>query len=86
MKFLFFRKDIFITSKLSPANQGKTKCRKSVEETLQKLQTDYIDLFLIHWPGTSKLNSSDVKNKDYRRESWQSLELLYSKKILLNDH
>jgi 2,5-diketo-D-gluconate reductase A len=44
------RADIFITSKLSNAAHASDKARTAFEGTLQKLGTDYIDLFLIHWP------------------------------------
>uniref|UniRef100_A0A915EK32 NADP-dependent oxidoreductase domain-containing protein n=1 Tax=Ditylenchus dipsaci TaxID=166011 RepID=A0A915EK32_9BILA len=38
---------------------------------------DYIDIFLIHWPGCNKVKPSDVKNKSMRNESWACLEELY---------
>ncbi len=44
------REEIFITSKVWIDNYGYEKCRKSVEESLRKLQTDYIDLMLLHQP------------------------------------
>ena len=34
----------------------------------------YIDLYLIHWPGTAKLDPSDPLNAKNRRESWKALE------------
>ncbi|KHJ81921.1 oxidoreductase, aldo/keto reductase family protein, partial [Oesophagostomum dentatum] len=52
-KYGLKREDIFITSKVSPANQGTELARKSIKSSLANLQTDYIDLMLIHWPGTS---------------------------------
>ncbi|KAI1729123.1 aldo/keto reductase family domain-containing protein [Ditylenchus destructor] len=76
-KYGLTRKDIFITTKLSPANQGSKKCGASVEKSLEDLQTEYIDLFLIHWPGCSKLKSGDEKNKEIRYQSWQCLEEFY---------
>ena len=44
------RKDLFITTKVWISNAGYEKVKASIEESLQKLQTDYIDLLLIHQP------------------------------------
>lgn len=45
------REDVFITTKLGPKDHGRVKARTAVETSLAKLNVDYIDLFLIHWPG-----------------------------------
>ena len=44
------RGDIFLTTKVWVSNAGQEKARASIEESLRKLQTDYIDLLLIHQP------------------------------------
>lgn len=44
------REELFITSKVWIDNYGYENCRKSVEESLKKLQTNYIDLMLLHQP------------------------------------
>lgn len=44
------REEIFITTKIWIDNYGYENCKKSVEESLAKLQTDYIDLVLLHQP------------------------------------
>jgi diketogulonate reductase-like aldo/keto reductase len=44
------RKDIFVTTKVSEDNQGYDRAIASVKESLKKLQMDYIDLLLVHWP------------------------------------
>ncbi len=47
------RKDIFLTTKVWMDRVGNGALQKSVDESLNKLQTDYVDLLLIHWPETS---------------------------------
>jgi len=44
------REDIFITTKITDENQGYRNTIDSTEVSLQKLQTNYIDLLLVHWP------------------------------------
>lgn len=68
------REDIFITSKLIPiANKGANFVEDMVKASLQKLQLDYIDLYLIHWPGVSGISVSHPSNVDYRHETWKAL-------------
>ncbi|KAL4222188.1 hypothetical protein ACF0H5_018225 [Mactra antiquata] len=76
-KFGLKRDDIFITSKLGPKDQGAGKCRQACLKSLENLQTDYLDLYLIHWPGTQGKKPEDQSNKDLRGESWKDLEVLY---------
>ena len=42
------REDIFLVTKVWITNAGEEKAARSIEESLRKLQTDYIDLLLIH--------------------------------------
>lgn len=44
------REDIFLTTKIWITNAGEEKAAKSIDESLRKLQTDYVDLLLIHQP------------------------------------
>ena len=44
------REEFFITTKVWIDNYGYEKCKASVEESLKKLKTDYIDLVLLHQP------------------------------------
>jgi len=45
------REDIFITSKVSPEHLGYADVLRACANSLQRLQMDYLDLYLIHWPG-----------------------------------
>ena len=42
------REDIFLVTKVWISNSGEEKAAKSIDESLRKLQTDYVDLLLIH--------------------------------------
>ena len=44
------REEIFVTSKLNNPNHEPDVARASLERSLEELQLDYLDLFLIHWP------------------------------------
>ena len=60
------REDIFLVSKVWNSEQGYDSTIKAFETSLQKLNTEYLDLYLIHWP---------VKGK--YKETWKALEELY---------
>jgi 2,5-diketo-D-gluconate reductase A len=42
------RADVFVTTKLPPGNAGRA--RATIQESLKALGTDYVDLWLVHWP------------------------------------
>lgn len=45
------RQDLFLTTKIWVDNSSQDKLMPSLEESLAKLRTDYVDLTLIHWPA-----------------------------------
>ena len=45
------RQDLFVTTKIWTGNYAQSKLIPSLQQSLQKLRTDYVDLTLIHWPA-----------------------------------
>lgn len=73
------RKDVFIVTKLAPRNQGFEACYAAILESLKELKTEYIDLFLIHWPGAQGVKRDDTAtNAKFRSGSWKAIEKAYS--------
>lgn len=68
------RKDIFLTSKLDNPNHGYERAKKSIDESLERLGTDYMDLFLIHWPEVEG-HKEDWQESNI--ETWRALEEAY---------
>ena len=52
------RSKLFIVSKVLPQNAGKRNMRRSCEESLKRLGTDYLDLYLYHWRGSIPLRET----------------------------
>jgi 2,5-diketo-D-gluconate reductase A len=59
------RNEIFLTTKVNTRvmREGQDSVRQSIDESLNKLKTDYVDLLLIHWPV-----------KDCVKKTWQVME------------
>ncbi|WP_027962945.1 aldo/keto reductase [Halalkalibacillus halophilus] len=65
------REDVFITSKVWNEEQGYDETLRAFEQSLQKLNMDYLDLYLIHWPVTGKYE-----------DTWKAMERLYSEGMI----
>lgn len=61
------REDIFLTSKVWNPDQGYESTLKAFNDSLERLQTDYLDLYLIHWP----------KGYELAQQTWKAMEELY---------
>jgi diketogulonate reductase-like aldo/keto reductase len=57
------REELFVTTKLWNDDQGYESGLKAFDESLKRLGLEYVDLYLIHWPGT-----------DRRAEAWKALQ------------
>ena len=57
------RDDVFVTTKLAKDDHGYDSALRAFDGSLRRLGLDYVDLYLIHWPGGGP-----------RRESWRALE------------
>ena len=68
------RKEIFVTSKVWNSNQGYESTLKAFEESLKKLQLDYLDLYLIHWP-VPKIFKETWEETSIG--TWRAIEELY---------
>lgn len=62
------REDIFVTSKLFFEDFGRENVAQAYETSIQKLGLDYLDLYLVHWPGT---------NEAVMIDTWKGMEDLY---------
>lgn len=60
------RKDIFLVTKIWISNAGEDKAYKSIDESLKKLQTDYVDLLLIHQPIGDYYGTYRAMEKAYK--------------------
>ena len=68
------REELFLCSKVWPSDLGREKTLASFEASCKRLKTDYLDMYLIHWP---KADKNDPAWIDGVRESWALMEELY---------
>ncbi len=65
------REEIFVTTKLCNTDQGYDSALEAFEASRKRLGLEYLDLYLIHWPGTSKF-----------KETWKAFEKLYKEGLV----
>ncbi|HEA20185.1 hypothetical protein LCGC14_1665780 [marine sediment metagenome] len=63
------REEIFVTSKVWNTDQGYESTLQAFENSLDRLNLDYLDLYLVHWPVPRKF-----------KDTWRALEKLYKEK------
>lgn len=69
------REDLFITSKLWLEDYGRENVEQAYENSLKRLDLDYLDLYLMHWPST---------NEALMIDTWQGMEDLYKQERVKN--
>lgn len=67
------REDVFISVKLWNDDRGYDNTLRAFDRSLNALRTDYIDLYLIHWPA----QPTDGDWQSINSETWRALETLY---------
>ena len=60
------REELFLTTKVWISNAGEEKAARSIDESLHKLRTDYIDLLLVHQPFGDYYGTYRAMEKAYR--------------------
>ena len=68
------REDVFVTTKVRNTEQGYENTLEAFERSLKKLDTGYVDLYLIHWPVT-KTYENEWRTKI--KETWKAMEKLH---------
>lgn len=68
------REELFVTSKVWNTDRGYQKTREAFDRTLNMLQMDYLDLYLIHWPASP---SRFPDWEEINRETWRAMTDLY---------
>lgn len=74
------RNELFITSKVWNSERGYDKTLHACEKTLKDLGTDYLDLYLIHWPA-NKLQFGE-KAEAINVDTWKAMERLADEKLV----
>ena len=66
------RKDVIIETKLWIDEMGADNVGKALDKSLNRLQTDYIDIYMMHWPRQTGVDSENWKQLD--TETWKAME------------
>lgn len=68
------RNEIFLANKVWNTSRGFEAVQEACKKSLKKLKTDYLDLYLIHWPASPKLHENW---RELNADTWHGMEELY---------
>ncbi len=68
------RNELFLSDKVWNTSRGYEPVQEACRKSLKKLKTDYLDLYLIHWPASMKLYSDWA---EINADTWRGMEQLY---------
>ena len=68
------RDDLFITTKVWNTDHGYEETLRAFDASMERLQLDYCDLYLIHWPAPAAIRNCW---KEKNAETWRAMEKLY---------
>ncbi len=70
------REELFVVTKLWFTELGYDAALQAFDRSISKLKTEYVDLYLVHWPGSNIYENWDSLDRD----TWRALERLYDEK------
>lgn len=65
------RDELFVTTKLWNSDHGYENAKRAIDKSLENLDLDYLDLYLIHWPNPAAMRENWA---ELNAESWRAME------------
>lgn len=75
------REEVFIQSKLWIDEMGYDNAWRAIERSLDRLQLEYLDVYLIHWPRQNS-NTTDSEWKSLQKETYKAMEEMVDKGLI----
>lgn len=73
------REDLFVVSKVAAEHKTYEEAKAGIDETLKKMELDYLDMMIIHSPQPwVEVNQSENRYKEGNRQAWRALEEAYN--------
>ena len=73
------REDLFVVSKVAAEHKTYEEAKAGIDETLEKMELDYLDMMIIHSPQPwAEVNQSENRYKEGNRQAWKALEDAYN--------